>query len=356
MKRLRTQGAAGSRFGRKSKPLRPVACSLFLLLSAGVIVAVVGVKPDWLEPAALAGRVEEAGIWAPLIFVELYAAGTLLFLPGSVFALVAGALFGPVWGTLLNLAGATLGASGAFLIARYVASDWVRGRTGPQAERFIRGIEAEGWRFVAFVRLVPLFPFNLTNYGLGLTRIPLLLYVVTSLVCMAPGAVAYSWLGHAGRSALAGDASAIRYGLAALGLLAAIAFLPRLGRRLRRRGPRWIEVDELADGLAERHPTVVDVHSPDEFVGPLGHIAGAVNLPLGDLPGRMGGINGPEDRPVILVCRTDKRSTDAAALLREAGFRDLRVLRGGMEAWSRAGRPIEQGAPRDRSAVIGEGP
>ena len=85
-------------------------------------------------------------------------------------------------------------------------------------------MEAEGWRSVAFVRLVPLFPFNLTNYALGLTRISLNHYILASLVCMVPGTLAYTWLGYAGREAAAGNAAAIRYGLIGLALLAAIAF------------------------------------------------------------------------------------------------------------------------------------
>jgi uncharacterized membrane protein YdjX (TVP38/TMEM64 family) len=58
---------------------------------------------------------------------------------------------------------------------------------------------AEDWKFVAFVRLVPFFPFNLTNYALNFTRIGFVLYDTTSLICMAPGAIAYTWLGYAGR-------------------------------------------------------------------------------------------------------------------------------------------------------------
>ena len=77
------------------------------------------------------------------------------------------------------------------------------------------------WPLSAWCRC---FPFNLTNYALGLTRIGFLPYVITSFICMAPGAIAFSWLGHAGQGALSGDASAIRYGLYALGLLAVIAF------------------------------------------------------------------------------------------------------------------------------------
>jgi uncharacterized membrane protein YdjX (TVP38/TMEM64 family) len=96
-------------------------------------------------------------------------------------------------------------------------------------------VEAEGWRFVAFTRLVPLFPFFLLNYALGLTRIPFPHYVLATAVCMAPAAFAFTWLGFAGREAVAGGEGLIRTGLIALGLVAAIAFLPRLVMRLRGR-------------------------------------------------------------------------------------------------------------------------
>jgi rhodanese-related sulfurtransferase len=101
--------------------------------------------------------------------------------------------------------------------------------------------------------------------------------------------------------------------------------------------PSWIEVDELADRLTGGGIAVIDVRGPDEFTGPLGHIAGALNLPIGELPGRLSEINALGDKPIILVCRTDKRSASAASLLRDAGFRDVRVLRGGMERWNRTG-------------------
>src|SRR6516165_8653475 len=268
------------------------------------------------------------GLWAPLGHILLFALGTALFVPGAIFGLLGGALFGPLWGAVLNLAGATLGATAAFLAARYVAADWVRRKAGGRLDRLITGVEAEGWRFVAFVRLVPLFPFNLTNYAFGLTGISLTHYVLASLVCMVPGTLAYTWLGHAGREAAAGNTAATRYGLIALALLAAIAFLPRLLRRLRsQEQPKLIEVDELASLLKEGPGiALIDVRGADEFTGPLGHIADAANLPVGALPTRLAEINALKDRPVILVCRTDKRSATAAALLRDAGFRDVGVL------------------------------
>jgi uncharacterized membrane protein YdjX (TVP38/TMEM64 family) len=193
-----------------------------LLLGLAIAGAAVwlALNRDRLDPALIQGWISSLGLWAPLAYVALFAVGAILFVPGAIFGLAGGALFGPLWGTILSLAGATLGATAAFVAARYLAADWVRRKCGGRLEQLIAGVEAEGWRFVAFVRLVPLFPFNLLNYALGLTRIPLAHYLLASLVCMAPGSLAYTWLGHAGREALAGNDADIRYGLIALGLLA----------------------------------------------------------------------------------------------------------------------------------------
>lgn len=138
-----------------------------------------------------------------------------------------------MWGTLWNLSGATLGAVLAFLIARHLGADWVTRHAGHRLRSLNEGVSAEGWRFVAFVRLVPLFPFNLLNYALGLTRIPLASYVLASGVFMLPGALACTWLGRAGREALVGGDGMVRSTLIALAPVAALAFLPRLIRRLR---------------------------------------------------------------------------------------------------------------------------
>jgi rhodanese-related sulfurtransferase len=155
---------------------------------------------------------------------------------------------------------------------------------------------------------------------------------------MLPGTLAFTWLGYAGREAAAGNATAIRYALLALAVLAAMAFLPRLVRRLRSGwGINWVEVDELAartDSVA-----IVDVRGPDEFSGPLGHIPAAANLPIGELPDRLNELSEIGKSPLVVVCRTDKRSASAAALLREAGFHDVQVLRGGMERWNQRGLP-----------------
>jgi uncharacterized membrane protein YdjX (TVP38/TMEM64 family) len=213
---------------------RLIRILLILALVAGVTLAVL--YRDRFDAAALQSWVQEAGIAAPLLFMLIYALATVLFLPGSVLTLAGGALFGPVLGTFYNLTGATAGAALAFLIARYLASDWVARKAGGRVKQLIDGVENEGWRFVAFVRLVPLFPFNLLNYALGLTRLKLGHYLIASYVFMLPGAIAYTYLGYAGREAVAGGEGLIHKGLLALALLAVVTFLPRLIKNMKKTG------------------------------------------------------------------------------------------------------------------------
>lgn len=203
-----------------------------LVLLAAISSAIV--YRDRFDAQLLEHWVSQAGWWAPVIFMLLYIAATVLFLPGAVLTLAGGAIFGPVFGVVYNLTGATIGATIAFLISRYLASDWVAARSGGKLKQLIHGVEGEGWRFVAFVRLVPLFPFNLLNYALGLTRIKFIEYVLSTYVFMLPGAIAYTYIGYAGREAVSGDEGFIKNILIALALFAVIVFLPRFIKRLRR--------------------------------------------------------------------------------------------------------------------------
>ena len=111
--------------------------------------------------------------------------------------------------------------------------------------------------------------------------------------------------------------------------------LARLARLFSRPPPTpvWIEPAELQRWLAgEGAPVIIDVRGPDEFSGPLGHIPGARNIPLADLPPHMPEL-AAEGRPLVMVCLTDKRSSQAAADLAAAGMRNVAVLRGGMKSW-----------------------
>lgn len=311
---------------------------LGLTLLAAVVVAVV--LRDRFDAAALETWVNSAGAAGPLLFMAIYALVTVLFLPGSIITLAGGALFGPVWGTLWNLTGATLGASLAFLISRYLGAEWVERHVGPRLKRLDDGVSAEGWRFVAFVRLVPLFPFNLLNYALGLTCIPFLAYVLATWIFMLPGAIAYTWLGYAGREALAGGEGMIRNVLIALALLAAVGFIPRLVKRLRAKPAVTLDIPALNDRMGG-DTRVLDVRDAAEFAE--GHIAGARNIPLPELNNRLAELEDWRERPVAVVCRTDRRSTQAVQLLREQGFKAPLLVKEGMQRWKNEGLPLSTG-------------
>ncbi|MCU7959228.1 MAG: VTT domain-containing protein [gamma proteobacterium symbiont of Bathyaustriella thionipta] len=319
----------------KSKALRWL---LFMLLLTAIVLAFF--YRDQLDTVALQQWIEQAGSAAPLLFMLIYAIGTVLFLPGSVMTLAGGALFGPILGTFYNLTGATLGAVLAFVIARYLASDWVEEKTGGRLKRLKEGVENEGWRFVAFVRLVPLFPFNLLNYALGLTRIRFTHYLIATYVCMLPGAIAYTYLGYAGREAVAGGEGLVQKGLLALALLAAVAFLPRIISHLRL-GPT-LSIDELHQRLISDSALVVlDVRSPGDYEGELGHIQESRNIPLEELGARLPELAPHLEKPIALICTTDRRSKKAAQLLTKQGFADVHVILGGMKQWNAQSLPVQ---------------
>jgi len=307
---------------------------LLLVLVAGIGFAIY--YRDQFDAETLEAWVAGAGIAGPLLFMLVYALGTVFFLPGSVLTLAGGALFGPWWGTFYNLTAATVGAMLSFLIARHLASDWVEQKTGGRIKQLKEGVEGEGWQFVAFVRLVPLFPFNLLNYALGLTRIKFSHYAIATYIFMLPGAVAYTYLGYVGREAAAGSEGLIQKIMLAIALLAVAAFIPKIIGRLRQKP--MVNVDELKQRIdAGEDLLVLDVRSADDFVGEQGHIAGALNIALEDLPDRLESLAEYEERPIIIICRTDKRSAKAATLLAQQGFADVHVARMGMTDWNSRG-------------------
>lgn len=201
---------------------------LVILITLGVL------NKESLTPENIQSVIENAGSAAPLLFMLIYIISTIFFLPGSVLTLLGGALFGPVFGTFYSLTAATLGAMMSFLISRYLASDWVSKKAAGRTQQLINGVENEGWRFVAFTRLVPLFPFNLLNYALGLTRIPFAQYSIATYIFMLPGALAYTYLGYIGKEAATGGEGLIQKVMLALALLAIVAFIPRLVKKLRK--------------------------------------------------------------------------------------------------------------------------
>lgn len=133
------------------------------------------------------------GPWGPLVFIGVYVLAAVVAIPGSALTLVAGVLFGAVWGVIWVSVASTLAAAVCFLIARYFAREAMERslQDNAQFQKLDRLTAKQGALIVAVVRLLPIFPFNLLNYGFGLTRVPFVTYVWWSWVCMLPGTVLY---------------------------------------------------------------------------------------------------------------------------------------------------------------------
>ena len=315
-----------------------IRISLMLFLIAGIVAMVI--YREQLDAAVLENWIKDAGFLGPLLFVLLYTLGTMFFFPGSVLTLAGGALFGPVYGTLYNMTGATIGAGLSFIIARYLLSDWVEQKTGGRLKQLKDGVEHEGWRFVAFVRLVPLFPFNLLNYALGITRIKFIHYLVASYIFMLPGGFAYTYLGYIGKEAATGGEDIIQKSVIALALLGIFSFLPSLISALRR-GP-MLDVTALKQKMSEdENLLILDVRSTEEFNGEQGHIKNALNIPFEKLNTRLNEISAYMEKPLAIICRTDRRSAKAAQLLAKKGFADVHVVKQGMTDWHKNSFPVE---------------
>lgn len=185
--------------------------------------------------------INHLGSVGAIAYIMLYLVATVAFLPGSIITLGGGAIFGVILGTLYVLIGASLGATAAFLIGRYLARDWVYQRiAGNEKFRKIdEAVSQEGFKIVFLTRLSPIFPFSLLNYALGVTGVSLRDYLL-GFLGMIPGTVMYVYLGSlAGTFALMGTNaqptnSSIEWAMRIIGLLATVAvtvFVTRIARK-----------------------------------------------------------------------------------------------------------------------------
>ena len=192
---------------------------------------------DWLEQVLPVLR-------SPLgaaVFVPLYALWVTLLLPGVWASMLAGALYGPWWGSGIVFVGACLGAEATFLLGRSWLREWSRRRLGafPKLRAIEQGVSREGLKLVLLTRLSPAFPFSLLNLAYGLSDVSLRDYSI-GLVGILPGTLLFCGLGAlAGDVArfgevLSGQADALTWGLRIAGLLATLGSVWLVGRAAQR--------------------------------------------------------------------------------------------------------------------------
>ena len=209
---------------------------LYPSLAAGLLVAARVFRVQDLLQRALAW-VADLGPWGPVLFIALYIVATVLFIPGSVLTLGAGAVFGVAWGSVYVSIASTLGATGAFLVGRYLARDAIAHRIDGN-DRFSaidQAVAAEGWKIVLLTRLSPVFPFTLLNYAFGLTRVKLSHYILASWIGMMPGTLMFVYLGSLAQTA-AGERTRspgewALYGVGLLATLVVTLFVARVAKR-----------------------------------------------------------------------------------------------------------------------------
>ena len=202
-----------------------------LILLIGIIFAII--NRESFDNKNIKNILEFYGTFAPFIFIFIYALATVLFLPGLILTILAGALFGPFFGTIYAISGATLGATLAFLNARYISYGKIEKMIeGSKLEFIKKSVEEEGWKFVAFTRLVPLFPFNLLNYSFGLTKIKLSEYIWSSFLFMIPGTLGYVYLGFTGTEIVTGGENIIQTILILIAILVTVMYLPHYNKKV----------------------------------------------------------------------------------------------------------------------------
>ncbi len=217
------------------------ALKLGLLVAVGILLATApayaqdaanssGFNPKGLLCESVLPGIRDLGVIAPIAFMLVYVVATVAFLPGSVITLAGGAIFGLVKGSLYVFFGATIGAIMAFLIGRYLARGWISSKIAGN-EKFSavdKAVGKEGFKIVLLTRLSPVFPFNLLNYGMGVTGVSLKDYAIAS-IGMIPGTVMYVYFGSLGNinticNGGGADANLIaQWAIRIIGLIATVA-------------------------------------------------------------------------------------------------------------------------------------
>lgn len=217
----------------------------WIVLAGGLAVFSVAISflpvAGWVK--SFSSWIQHLGLAGALIFIGVYALAALLFLPGAIFTIAAGLVYGFAGGTAVALVGATLGAGLAFLSGRYLFRNRMKKFAGENKKfgAIDDAIGKQGWKIVGLLRLSPLIPFNVSNYFYGVTAIGFWPYLLASFIGMAPGTLLYAYLGAIGQAGLSGEEkghSSLEWTFLGIGLLVTVGvtiFVSRLARNALKR-------------------------------------------------------------------------------------------------------------------------
>lgn len=204
------------------------AVVLSLVAGLGLVIA----YRDSIDTKAIAGFVADQSWWLTVLeYCAVHILAGIFFIPRLVMGIAAGILFGPIWGSVLSIVGGVLGALAGFVLVRFVNADAVRLRETPAVGRWLEKAEAQGWRLVFVVRLIPILPHSLVNFVFGLSHITLAGYLFGSALGMVPSAIVYANLGASGRGIAEGTQDFALLAVWGIGLIFVSWLLPKLVAR-----------------------------------------------------------------------------------------------------------------------------
>lgn len=240
----------------------------FLLGLVMVAVVVIFVKhlhihtllQQTLESALL--WIKDLGAIGVLVYMVVYNLATIFFIPGSLLTLGGGAIYGVFWGSVYVFLAATIGATLAFLIGRYAARNWIEHQIegNNKFQAIETAIAKEGLKVVLLTRLSPIFPFNLLNYALGVTRVSLKDYVLGS-VGMIPGTVLYVYIGSlagdiariGSQTTLSPQAQTAQWVIRIVGFVATVAVTLYITRLARTALAQSVGAEDINNEVGDRH-------------------------------------------------------------------------------------------------------
>jgi uncharacterized membrane protein YdjX (TVP38/TMEM64 family) len=189
--------SAGPRPGPTPLWLSIVKVAVIALLVGGSVWLLLAHSEWFRDPASVKVEVKQFGLWAPLVFMLLYAVGPSFLVPGAVMTIAGGLAFGTVWGSLYSMVGADVGAVVAFGAGRFLGKSFVQRVVGERFHEMLAKIAKHGFQIIFYLRVVPVIPYNALNLLAGASPISFRDYLWASMIGMVPGTILFAFLGDA---------------------------------------------------------------------------------------------------------------------------------------------------------------
>lgn len=183
--------------GAGSLGMTLVKIAIVALIVGGSVWLLIAHREWFTDPRLIKREVLEAGVWAPIVYMLMYAVGPSFLVPGAVMTIAGGLAFGALWGAAWSLVGADLGALIAFGAGRLLGRSFVENVIGDRFRKLLERLARNGFYIILYLRIVPVIPYNALNLLAGASPITFSDYFWASAVGLIPGTILFALLGDA---------------------------------------------------------------------------------------------------------------------------------------------------------------